>query len=137
MGMYTEIYVNVDFKKDTPKDVIETIKDVCDGSYDELSHKGCPDRWCMLFGNGSYYTPNTSVSDLTYDSIGENFSLLGKGDIKNYYNEIEAFFEFISPWVDSYESIPYFIGYLRYEEEDFPTLVYVEDGQLKYKKGAK
>lgn len=119
MGMYTEIYVNVDLKKETPEAVIETIKAICEGDCDSKYLKDKPRRWSMLFSNGSYYTPSTCCSSLTYDSIAKSYSLIGKGDIKNGDNEIEQFFEFVKPWCDNN-----FIGYHRHEEDRDPILVY-------------
>lgn len=125
MGMYTEVYVNVDLKEDIPQKVFS----VLDNVVNYRNSEGYPGRWAMLFGDGSYYTPLTSVNNLTYDGIREGWSLLGKGDIKNYKGEIEAFFEFIAPWV--YDEG--FIGYIRYEEDDLPTVVSVEKGKVIYR----
>lgn len=119
MGMYTEIYVNVDFKDDTPDEVIDTIRAICNCDYNSPRLADKPSRWSSLFQNGSYYHTLTSVGLLTFDKIGNHWSLLGKGDIKNYDCEIEKFFDFIKPWCDNS-----FIGYLRYEEYREPTLVY-------------
>jgi hypothetical protein len=122
MGMYTEIYVNVDFKKDIPEDFLDCLKKICDKDF--LGPiEGKPQRWSFLFCDMSYYTPNTCVSNLTYDRTHGFWSLLGKGDIKNYENEIEQFFEWIKPWVEG--SPGDFIGYLRYEEEQVPTLIFL------------
>jgi len=122
MGMYTEIYVNVDLKKDLPKEVLGTLFAMC--GEEQYSHYllGRPRRWRFLFGNGSYYTPSTCVGNLTYDSISDQYSLLGKGDIKNYQGEIEEFFEWIMPYIDTCEDE--FIGYSRYEETDVPELYF-------------
>lgn len=122
MGMYTEIFVNVDFKKGAPSEVIETCKAICNGDYESSYLEGKPGRWSILFGNGSYYTPLTRVANLTFDNIGGHWSLLGKGDIKNYDNEIQKFFDFIRPWVDNE-----FMGYMRCEEDRHPTLFYSGD----------
>ena len=119
MGMYTEIFVNVDFKSDTPATVIETIKAMCSLDHESEWLQDKPSRWSMLFNNGSYYTPCTSVSNMTLDEISNQWSLLGKGDIKNYDNEIESFFEYIKPHCENK-----FIGYSRYEESDEPVLYY-------------
>ena len=119
MGMYTEIYVNADLKEETPDSVVEVLKAMCEFNRDAKCLADRPERWSRLFGNGSYYTPNTQCAKLTFDSIAKNYSLLGKGDIKDYGGEIEAFFEFIKPWCDGG-----FIGYYRYEEDRAPTLVY-------------
>ena len=131
MGMYTEIYVNVDLKKDTPDEVIEVLKAMChmEGS-DEKVLEPYPVRWYSLFSNGSYYTPSTSCRSLTYDNISEAWSLLGKGDIKNYEEEIQKFFEWIIPHVDGCPGD--FIGYYRYEEYRTPTLIFLPDDEVNY-----
>ena len=121
MGMYTETYVNVDLKEQTPSDVISALKAICGGDFDNPLLATFPPRWSLLFGNGSYYTPLTCVGKLTFDEIRGAWSLIGKGDIKNYGGEIEQFFEWIDPWVDAKEGE--FIGYHRHEENLLPTLV--------------
>lgn len=118
--MYTEIYVNVDLKEDTPSEVIDVLKAMC-GEEGGKALKGFPNRWMCLFSDMSYYTPRTSCRNLTFDKIGNNWSLLGKGDIKNYEGEIEQFFEWIKPYVEGNSGD--FIGYMRYEEDQLPTLV--------------
>lgn len=128
MGMYTEIFVNVDLKPDTPDEVINTIQAICEKGFESPPLKDKPARWFVLFNNGSYYTPATECGLLTYDDISQNWSLLGKGDIKNYASEIEQFFDFIMPWVDAHDGE--FIGYHRYEESLTPTLVY-KQGETK------
>lgn len=120
--MYTEIYINVDLKKDTPDDVIEVLKALCG------IHMGLyPSKWGGLFYSGSYYTPNTYCHSLTFDTISNQWSLLGKGDIKNYNMEIEEFFEWIMPYVDGYPGD--FIGYSRYEEDQKPTLMFLPEDE--------
>lgn len=123
MGMYTEIYVNVDLKKETPECVLNTLKAMCEHDHNSEHLEGKPDRWVYLFADGSYYTPLTSCAMLTFDTTRGSHSLLGKGDIKNYGGEIEAFFDWIKPWVDGISGD--FIGYSRYEEEQKPTLYFL------------
>ena len=120
MGMYTEIYVNVDLVEDTPQKVIDVLEAICCSN--ELP-EGYPSRWEYLFSSGSYYTPNTCVSKLSFSTISKQYSLLGKGDIKDYNDEIVQFFEFIEPYVDKLGEKT-FIGYYRYEESEEPVLVY-------------
>lgn len=122
MGMYTEVYVNVDFKSETPEEVLDIVRLVVGefddtAKYDEIM-EGKPSRLDCLFSNMSYYTTNTSCKILTYDKNGENYSLIGKGDLKSYDNEIEYFFDLISPWVEGK-----FMGYYMYEEDEEPTLM--------------
>lgn len=120
MGMYTEIFVNVDLKPETPEEVLAVLRAMC-GDENQAPLDGKPGRWRMLFGNGSYYTPLTSCAKLTYDKIAGHWSLLGKGDIKNYEREIEAFFAWLAPHIDAEPGD--FIGYTRYEEATLPELV--------------
>lgn len=123
--MYTEIYVNVDLKKETPDDVLEVLKAMCGKLESEDAEKvleNFPWRWCMLFSDCSYYTPRTHCKYLQFDEISKQWSLLGKGDIKNYEQEIQQFFEWIMPWVDAFPGE--FVGYSRYEDQDKPTLYF-------------
>jgi hypothetical protein len=128
MGMYTEIYVNVDLKKDTPDEIIEVLKAMCHmEESDEKVLESYPDRWGGLFYSGSYYTPDTHCHSLTCDGITQRWSLLGKGDIKNYEGEIQKFFEWIIPYVDGCPGD--FIGYSRYEVDREPTLVFLPESE--------
>ena len=122
--MYTEIYINVDLKKDIEEDVINTLKAMCKLKHNSLYLADKPTRWSYMFNSGSFCTPNTSCANLTYDDISKQYSLLGKGDIKNYESEIEEFFEWIKPHIEVDYTDKTFIGYLRYEENPEPTLIY-------------
>lgn len=122
MGMYTEIYINVDLKPETPESVLAVLRAMC-GDEDQSPLAGKPERWRCLFSDMSYYTPRTSCRILKYDEILRAWTLLGKGDIKNYENEIEQFFEWIKPWVQGEPGE--FIGYKRYESHLVPTLEFL------------
>jgi hypothetical protein len=119
MGMYTEIFVNVDLKNDTPISVIEVLTAMCNKDSDAKCLKDKPNRWSLMFNNGSYYHPLTECGRLTCDEISGHYSLIAKGDIKNYDSEIEQFFDYIAPWCEND-----FMGYHKYEEDREPTLVY-------------
>jgi len=123
MGMYTEIFVNVDFKPDTPESFIDELKKFDPNTEDIVDG---PSRWNRLFLNGSYYTPYTSVFHLGYNNIRKGWSLLGKGDIKNYDNEIEKFFHYIASFVDDSNMWDggVLMGHALYEEYNVPTLFY-------------
>lgn len=121
MGMYTEIYVNVNLKKDVPADVLAILHAMCLKDNEAGVLKDLPRRWSYMFNNGSYYTPGTECGKLTQDKHNGQWSLLAKGDIKNYENEIEQFFKWLMPWIDATDGE--FVGYSRYEEDDLPRLV--------------
>jgi hypothetical protein len=126
MGVYTEVYVNIDLREDTPPEVIQVLCAMCGEGGDEASDilSTRPGRWRALFSDGSYYTPLTCCAKLTFDRQSRRYSLLGKGDIKNYEDEIGQFFRWIMPYVDGNEGD--FIGYHRHEENQLPTLVVLE-----------
>ncbi len=119
MGMYTEIFVNVDLKKETPSEVINTIRAMCNKDHTSPYLEGKPVRWSYMFNDGSYSLPRTECGLLTKDDLNGSYSLLAKGDIKNYGSEIGQFFELIKPWVEDD-----FMGYARYQEDREPTLIY-------------
>ena len=120
MGMYTEIFVNVDLDKDTPENVLGVLGAMSDRDFNSKFFDGKPHRWTYLFCDGSVYTPQTSVCELRYNEVSGTYSFIGKGDIKNYNGEIEEFFAFIAPYVDEYQD---FMGYRRYEEFELPDIM--------------
>ena len=143
MGMYTEIYVNIDLTENLPEDVLYVLKGLCRDvtcnsnfdnkpfphtpvDYEDAKFKqliqGFGSRFDSLFSNMSYYTPNTSVAHLSFDFIGGNWSLIGKGDIKNYSDEIETFFKWVAPYAEQD-----FMGYMMYEESERPRLMFKSD----------
>ena len=129
--MYTEIYVNVDLREDTPREVIKTLEAICNKDSESPYLVDKPLRWSYLFNSGSYYTPNTQCAKLTFDPISHQWSLLAKGDIKNYEGEIEEFFDWIKPYVKC-RSEETFIGYKRYEEDCRPTNIYIDKSLVRY-----
>lgn len=114
MGMYTEIYLNVNLKKETS---VETVNELV--AHIKGEREGRP-----LCADMSYYTPSTSAFYSGKDSISGQWSLLCKGDLKNYDKEIEKFVELLKPHVDLNSNGKTFIGYMRYEESIIPTLLY-------------
>lgn len=121
MGMYTEIFISADLKQDTPESVIDVLRGMCDWEHESEALSKMGERTRYMFNNGSYYTSSTSCKKLSFDKISNQYSIIGKGDIKNYDSEIEKFFEFIKPHCESG-----FIGFYRYEEDREPTLVYAD-----------
>lgn len=121
MGMYTEVFINTDLKEGVPVDVINLLKAICACDFESEYLKDKPVCWAGLFSNGSYYTPYTECAKLTFDQTSEQWSIIGKGDIKNV-GEIQQFFEFIRPHCEGE-----FIGYYRHENSREPTLIYADN----------
>lgn len=133
MGMYTELMLGVSFKSDTPENIIEILKGMCNYEEgDEILYKMefdslLPDhplfstsRWTWMLRSGSYYFDALNVCELVYDDISASYYLTVITNLKNYTGEIEEFIDWITPYVDTQG----FAGYKRYEESEHPTLIY-------------
>jgi len=134
MGMYTEIYVKVSLKSNTPQEVIEVLSAMMGEGEDpatlpdhELFTKG---RWRFMLRCSSYYHMPSCVGKFWYDDIAKQWFLLSRSDLKNYEGEIESFFEWIAPYAEQ-NSEKQFIGYELYEECDEPTMYYLTDNGLE------
>lgn len=131
MGMYTEIYVKINFKDDLPAEVVNALKWLAG----EDSTQSLPDhpffrmhRAPILLRCCSYYHQPGVTRNLWFDDISKSWYLCSRSDIKNYEDEIEAFFDWVKPFVET-RGEKTFIGYHLYEEDDEPTLVYAEGDQ--------
>lgn len=126
MGMYTELNIGVNLVSSTPDYVIDIIKYMLnpESEYDEIKLPDHPlfktARWRYMLLSDSYYFGGTTNSCMEYDGIFKQHELNVRSNLKNYESEIELFLNFIQPYIDFHG----FIGYMRYEEFDIPTLIY-------------
>ena len=74
MGMYTELIFGADLKKDTPKNVIETLKYMIGDTEEKPNDFPLPDGRCeWLFRCASYYFGvNRPISKMWFDDISKN-----------------------------------------------------------------
>lgn len=132
MGMYTEVVIGVEFKKDTPQSVIDILswmanKDAEDAPLPELPDHPLftTERWkWMLRSGGSYYFDLQPFLEWRKDDIADLWFLSVGTNIKNYGNEWQEFLSFIAPHLRYPDRK--FIGYYRYEEDEEPTLLYAD-----------
>lgn len=133
MGMYTEIVIAFELKKDAPEQARNVLAYMCsskDGQPPSTpEHKlfEC-DRWHCFFGSCSYYFPGQPQAEFKFDDISDSWFLTARCNLKNYGGEIEAFMDWIGPYIDAAEGE--FVGYSHYEETDWPTLWHLKDGAL-------
>ena len=76
-----------------------------------------------------YYFDAHADSSMTFDDIDKKYHLNVRSNLKNYDNEIEEFLNFLEPYIDTFG----FIGYMRYEEDEDPTLIYHTEQGIEYK----
>jgi hypothetical protein len=133
MGMYTELNIGIEFKKETPKLVIETLLYMV-GQRTELAPRPDhelfqTDRWeWMLRSEGSYYFDHKPTLFFDQDNLTNTWSLSFCTNLKNYCGEWEKFLNWISPYVDTHG----YIGTYRYEEDRLPTLLIINDQVIRF-----
>jgi hypothetical protein len=122
MGMYTEVFARATLKKDVPQEVVDALKVMASGC-DEEPVAVLPEhelfqcsRWDLLGRCSSAYFPNTAKSVVATDWYSKQWTFVLHANLKNYGGEIEKFFDWIDPYVESLEGE--FLGYELYEDVD-------------------
>ena len=132
MGMYTDLVMGVEISAD-PK-VIQKLRYMLDNSEPDINinHKLFTDktRWKFMLHCDSYYFDGQTDSKLIYDECVENYYLNVRCNLKNYDNEIELFLNWLCPYIKTEG----FLGYMRYEEDYNPTLIYKEKGKIVFRR---
>lgn len=141
MGMYTEVFFRGEIRKDAPAGLHEWLRNATSpvrrpiDPFDDHRFFSLP-RWSSVFGCSSAHFP-TVGSNFKRRTFGteEVCELFIHSSLKNYDDEIETFFEWISPFV---EGLPGdFIGYSLYEDTkgdyddwEIPTMHFLPRSEL-------
>ena len=127
--MYTQIHFASDLKKETPKEVIDILKAMDNGTAFELYEKQLPNHdffkcghWAYLFTMGSAYFDYDTTHHFGKQEWSDTYNLSVTSNLKNYSDEIDLFIDWITPYLDKQDGD--FLGYSRYEETEIPTLIY-------------
>lgn len=115
MGMYTQLHLDLELKRNTPKEIIDTLTDMVNGE-----SKKWDNRLNYCFNSNSH-------SKLWKDDITKSYKLFVHCDFKNYGNEIDTLLEWLRPHIETKGMI----GYTRYEECNEPTILYNYTGYNK------
>ena len=131
MGNYTEFVFGAELKKDTPKEVIETLTWMIKGedTYTPPDHPlFSTTRWESI-GTGCSYSFGyvDPLSDIHVDDISGRHIFAIRCSIKNYEDEIELFIDWIRPYIKRGSGENDFLGYSIYEEAKKPTLYYLHE----------
>ena len=131
MGTFTELNFNSVLKKDTPIDVINTLRVMVDELAKKENPTPLPDhelfkdeesRWNIMLLCDSYYFDAETHSTLNYDDLIGSHVLCIQTNFKNYDNEVALFLDWINPYLDKVKGE--MLGYYRYEEDRKPTIIY-------------
>jgi hypothetical protein len=128
MGMYTELIFGAKLKKDTPNEVIETLRYLVGDI--EKPEKVAIDLWRNPLNFGSYYfAVNSPVRKMWFDEIDEEWHISTRANIKNYESDIEKFLEWIKPFVAGGSGTRDMYAIVIYEESDEPTIYYLYEAE--------
>lgn len=130
MGMYTELVLGVKIVPD--KKVLQKLEYMLDNDKPdvEIKHSLFSDatRWNYMLMCDSYYFDGQTDSKLVHDNICGGDYLNVRCNLKNYGDEIELFLDWLCPYIETEG----FLGYMRYEEAEDPTLIYKKEGKIMY-----
>jgi hypothetical protein len=120
MGMYTELIIKCDIKKDLQEDV-KAILNCLFNSQEEVENTPkhpffYTSRWRAIGNCCSYYHIPKALS------FFDGNYLFSRSDLKNYSSEIELFLDWLNPYID--EPVGRCIGWMWYEEDEEPSLIY-------------
>jgi hypothetical protein len=132
MGMYTELFLQVRLKGETPVEILDTIKFMLGTSDIEVLQPFEADRWSHMLQSSSFYHypyAHSSLDGKPYDGFSGNF-LFVRCDFKNYTGELKGFLNWIAPYVE--EEGLHYQGHWRYEEYDLPTRITFHKGTVSF-----
>ena len=134
MGMYTELILGCKLKPETPQEVIDIIKWMCEpddkrGEPPEAYPFSSKGRMKWLFRMSSYYfsVSSTPAPHFVFDENGDNWILSTRSNLKNYEDEIETFLEWLKPHIESGSGEREFYAIVTYEEQEEPTIYYLHE----------
>jgi hypothetical protein len=126
MGMYTHWALQVEFRKDTPEEFLNEIRAVIarednDGPLYPINRAGAAYQVCA---------PPRLTSE-----FGDQWTLTVLASVKYGTGKIMEAVDYLAPYVETYE--PGFCGWMQYEEDDHPTLLYIHDGKVAWEQAAR
>lgn len=123
--MYTELVLKCQIKANAPEDVMDVIRYMFAGGerpekLPEHEFFTLP-RWNFIGNCCSFYHHPSVVNSCPKFDYSEGQYIFSRSDIKNYSGEIQAFLDWVKPYIDAMKG--QCIGWTWYEEELQPTLI--------------
>ncbi len=136
MGMYTELNIAVELVNDS--EVLDILKYMLTTSEDATKPNHIPyhplfntARWRYMLQSDSFYFSGQASSQL-FKHL-DYYYLNVRCNLKNYEDEIEEFLNWLAPYIKDYG----FIGYMRYEEDEYPTLIFCDNHRIRFEYAGK
>ena len=141
MGMYTELVFDTELSLEKLPEIEEVLKHMLGESNEmESSSLSLPSQlpvaplfrtrlWERMLCSGSFYFNGETHSELKVMTEYNIATLTVRCNLKQYSQEIEKFLDWIhsydkTNWNTSHAPEKTFKGYMRYEEDIHPTLIY-------------
>lgn len=128
MGMFTELTLNCELRRDVPDFVINTIKYMLD--IIKEPQEGYPftsGRFPIILLGSSAYFLDTNPTIFKFDELDNIWLLSTRSNIKNYNNEIETFIEWLKPYVKAGVGSHDLYASVLFETNKTPTMYYLDD----------
>lgn len=148
MGMYTELQFTAEIDYDKHEEIIDILRYMTGDESVKRESLTIPahelfetDRWEYMLLASSYYFPGQFYHTLKEEHNFQLINLSVRTDLKNYGNEIQKFLDWIYPYVatenafqqiGNVEEPRLFVGYMRYETELDPTIIYFTKDAVKF-----
>lgn len=154
MSMHTDIRISFSLVKYTPSEVHKVLGYMLRGDHDQKGMTFADQQELnalldsvpncggghrihhMLCSGEDLVTGGQPVTAHSYDEAHEKWHFTIVRSIKNYAKEWQTFIKWIAPYVDSEIGVckgDYLVlGTMFYEEWDYPKLILVKDGEVKY-----
>lgn len=142
MGMYTEVVLAVEFRKDTPPEIINWIRYLVNEKDPEITQpvkrpdhplfrdrkSSAPVYVDLFHGNNGAAFPGNGYLRFEFQDRSQSWHLTIRSALKNYQKEVEALLMFLMPYAEPNG----YAGYYRFEGDEYPSLVfYPELDKLK------
>lgn len=120
--MYTELIFSASFKKETPEEIIEIIRDLSERN--PAPNSPFFNMRNVLLGSSAYFPAQHCIFNQDFEG---QWVLNSRANIKNYENEIEFFLKFVEPHLDHGAGNENIYAYVHYEESEFPLAYRLTD----------
>ena len=120
MGMFTELILGCSLTKDLPKECVDAFNNCINSSdiiIDDFSKKYKLMDIC--YSESAYFG---SSSNCKFEEYPDYYQLSIRSNLKNYFQEIENFLDYLKPYVLLGSGINNFYAIVTYEEDSYPTI---------------
>lgn len=132
--MYTELIFGARLKKETPEQIINALKYIIGDIEEKPSDFPLPEiiRHSIFTMASYYFGVSKSINKMWFDDITKSWHIGIRSNIKNYKSQIEIFLNWIKPYIESGSGSREMYAIVIYEEDNEPTIYYLEDAEKQY-----